>query len=74
MDEFEDVMASAPLPKQKAVIHCFVAGARANPKERRVEVAFYQVPFPRDADSCVPYVAMPEVRVEPTRNKRDPSI
>ncbi|MFH0778247.1 MAG: hypothetical protein V2A71_06400, partial [Candidatus Eisenbacteria bacterium] len=62
LDEFEDVMASAPLPMQKAVLRCFVAGARANPKERRVEVAFYQVPFPREADSCVPYVAMPEVR------------
>jgi DNA invertase Pin-like site-specific DNA recombinase len=71
LDEFEDVMASAPLPKQKAIIRCFVAGARANPKERRVEVAFYQVPFPRDMQSCVPYVAMPEVRVEPTRSGRE---
>jgi DNA invertase Pin-like site-specific DNA recombinase len=66
LDEFENVMATAPLPKQKAIIRCFVAGARANPKERRVEVAFYEVPFPRDDDSRVPYVAMPEVRVEPT--------
>jgi len=46
LDEFEDIMASAPLPVQKAVLRCFVAGARANPTERRVEVAFYQVPFP----------------------------
>jgi DNA invertase Pin-like site-specific DNA recombinase len=67
LDEFEDVMASAPLPNQKAILRCFVAGAKANPTERRVEVAFYQVPFPRDTDSCVPYVAMPEVGVEPTR-------
>ena len=73
LDEFEDVMASAPLPKQKAILRCFVAGARANPKERRVEVAFYQVPFQRDTDSCVPYVAMPEVRVEPTRRGYGPS-
>jgi DNA invertase Pin-like site-specific DNA recombinase len=67
LDEFEDVMASAPLSKQKTVLRCFVAGAKANPSDRRVEVAFYQVPFPRDTDSCVPYVAMPEVRAEPTR-------
>jgi DNA invertase Pin-like site-specific DNA recombinase len=67
LDEFEDVMASASLPKRKAILRCFVAGAKANPKERRVEVAFYQVPFPRETDSCVPYVAMPEVRTEPTR-------
>jgi len=56
-------MASAPLETQKAIIRCFVAGAKANPKERRVEVSFYQVPFPREVDSRVPYVAMPEVRV-----------
>ena len=67
-------MASAPLPKQKAIIRCFVAGAKANPSDRRVEVAFYQVPFPRDADSRVPYAPMPEVRVVPTQNKRNPSI
>jgi hypothetical protein len=66
LDEFEDVMASAPLPKQKAILRCFVAGAKANPSERRVEVAFYQVPYPRSAEIRVPYVAMPEVRVEPT--------
>ena len=67
LDEFESVMASAPLETQKAIFRCFVAGAKANPKERRVEVAFYEVPFPRDAEIRVPYVAMPEVGVEPTR-------
>ncbi len=30
---------------------------------RRVEVSFYHVPFQREADSHVPYVAMPEVRI-----------
>jgi len=72
LDEFEDVITSAPLPKQKAILRCFVAGAKANPSDRRVEVTFYQVPFPRDADSRVPYVAMPEVRAEPTRSSGSP--
>jgi len=35
----------------------------SNPRERRVEVAFYQVPFPRNAEIRVRYVAMPEVRI-----------
>lgn len=60
---------AAPLSKQKAILRCFVAGAKANPKERQVEVAFYEVPFPRDADSRVPYVAMPEVRSELRANE-----
>ena len=67
LDEFEDVMAAASLPEQKAIVRGFVAGAKANPKDRRVEVSFYQVPLPRENDFRVPYVAMPEVGVEPTR-------